>query len=332
MLVALVGLSAAIGLPRLLPWLLLPAALVFFAALWAGGVFKETTGMIYETDSPYNYIQVLEFDDTRFLRLNEGQGVHSVYNPNQLDFSGPWEQFLAAPFFNAPPFAAEDIQSIAIIGLAAGTSARQATAVLGEIPIDGFELDPEIIQIGREYFGMTMPNLNAIAQDGRWGLERSEKTYSLIEIDAYRPPYIPPHLTTIEFFQLCKEHLTEDGTLAINVGRAPEDRRLIDALVATLKRVFQSVHVMDVPNTFNSLVYATVQETSFDNLLANYGHLLGREGIHPLLLNSIQRTLAYQQVTPMSGMVLTDERAPVEWIVNSMVLNFVLYGELEQLQ
>ncbi|MGH2582075.1 MAG: spermidine synthase [Anaerolineales bacterium] len=332
MAVALLGLSRAIGGLKLLPWLLLPVILVLFAAVWSGGAFKDSTGQIYETESAYNYIQVLELDGTRYLRLNEGQGVHSVYDPNHLDFSGPWEQFLAAPFFNAPPFAPEDIQSIAVIGLAAGTSARQATAVFGDIPIDGFELDPKIIEIGREYFGMTMANLDAIAQDGRWGLERSDKTYTLIEIDAYRPPYIPPHLTTVEFFQLCKEHLTEDGALAINVGRAPEDRRLIDALVATLEEVFFSVHVMDVPNTFNSLVYATVQETSFDNLLANYQLLIAREDIHPLLLSSIERALAFQQVTPSGGIVLTDERAPVEWIVNSMVLNFVLYGELEQLQ
>jgi spermidine synthase len=330
--VALPGLFSAAGSRKLIPWLLLPAALAIFTVLWAGGAFKETAGQIYETESAYNYIQVLEFDGTRYLRLNEGQGVHSVYNPDRLDFSGPWEQFLAAPFFNHPPFAPEDIQSIAVIGLAAGTSARQATAVLGEIPIDGFELDPRIIEVGRDYFGMTMPNLNANPQDGRWGLERSDQTYSLIEIDAYRPPYIPPHLTTVEFFQLCREHLSENGVLAINVGRAPGDRRLIDALVATLAEVFKSVHVMDVPNTFNSLVYATVQETSFDNLLANYELLLAREDVHPLLLSSIQRAWAYRQETPSGGLVLTDERAPVEWIVNSMVLNFVLYGELEQLQ
>ncbi len=63
---------------------------------------------------------------------------------------------------------------MAIVGLAAGTSARQATEVFGPIPIDGFEIDPDIIQVGRQYFDMNEPNLNAIAQDGRWGLERSE--------------------------------------------------------------------------------------------------------------------------------------------------------------
>ncbi|HEY4718757.1 MAG TPA: fused MFS/spermidine synthase, partial [Anaerolineales bacterium] len=240
--------------------------------------------------------------------------------------------FLAAPFFNAPPYTIADIERIAIIGLAAGTSARQIEAVFGDIPMDGYELDPKIIAVGREYFGMNQPSLNAIAQDGRWGLEHSGQVYSLIEIDAYRPPYIPPHLTTVEFFEVGRQHLTEDGAIAINVGRTPEDRRLIEALVATLQEVFPSVHVIDIPDTFNSIVYATRQPTSFANLQANYELLQGQDGVHPLLLASLERALANQQPTPNGGLVLTDERAPIEWIINTMVLNFLMSDGVEELQ
>lgn len=332
MTVAMLGLGLAEGWRAAAGQLWLPAMLAVLAALWAGGAFKATAGQIYEAESAYNYIQVVETNGTRFLRLNEGQGVHSVYNPEVLDFHGTWEQFLAAPFFNAPPYGVEEIERIAIIGLAGGTAAREATAVFGGIQIDGYELDPMIIEVGREYFGMRMPNLNAIAEDGRWGLQHSQQVYDLIEVDAYRPPYIPPHLTTVEFFETCREHLTDDGVLAINVGRTPEDRRLIEALVATLQQVFPSVHVMDVPDSFNSIVYATVQPTSFENLRANYELLTEQEGLHPLLLASIERTLANQQETPSGGLVLTDERAPVEWIVNSMVLNFLTTEGVEELQ
>jgi spermidine synthase len=74
-------------------------------------------------------------------------------------------------------------------------------------------------------------------------------------VDAYRPPYIPWHLTTREFFQVVYDHLTEDGAMVINVGRAPGDRRLVDGLASTIQAVFPSVYVMDVPNSFNSIIY-----------------------------------------------------------------------------
>jgi spermidine synthase len=331
MAVALVGMGLSQGWRRAAIWLWLPALLAVLSALWAGGSFKATEGQVYEAESAYNYIQVLEVNGTRYLRLNEGQGVHSVYNPSHLDFQGTWEQMLAAPFFN-PGFAVNDVERIAIIGLAGGTSARQAAAVFGDVPIDGYEIDPQIIEVGFEYFGMDIPSLNAIPQDGRWGLEHSGQTYSLIEIDAYRPPYIPPHLTTVEFFELCKDRMTEDGVIAMNVGRTPTDRRLIDALVATLSEVFSSVHVMDLPQSFNSIVYATVQPTSFDHLLANYELLLADSGTHPLLLTSIERTLLNRGETPTGGIVLTDDHAPIEWIINNMVLNFLASDGVEDLQ
>jgi MFS family permease len=329
--VALVGLGLSLGWGKAARWLWVPLLLAGLAALWARGNLKTTTGQLYETESAYNYIQVLEIGGTRYLRLNEGQGIHSIYNPRQFDFRGPWEQFVAGPFFNAPPYEPEQVASIAVIGLAAGTSARHASATLGDVPIDGYELDPTIIDVGRRFFGMDLSNLTAIAQDGRWGLEHSDKKYSLIEIDAYRPPYIPPHISTVEFFTLCRDHLSADGVLAINVGRAPNDRRLIDALAATLEQVFASVHVMDIPDTFNSMVYATVQPTSFENLQANYDSLAAA-GANPLLLTSLQRTLENRAPAPGGGEVLTDERAPIEWIINSMVLRFVFSGEVEQLQ
>ncbi|MBW8011580.1 MAG: spermine synthase [Chloroflexi bacterium] len=332
-IVALVGLARSVGWRQALVWIWMPLLLLLLAYMWSGTAFKSTPGQIYETESGYNYIEVLEAEDgTINLRLNDGQGVHSRYHPERLAFDGPWMQFLAGPFFNAPVFSIEQVESIAIVGLAAGTTARQATEVFGPIPIDGFEIDPVIIEVGREYFGMTMSNLNAIAQDGRWGLAHSQRRYSLIAIDAYRPPYIPWHLTTKEFFEITREHLTEHGVVAINVGRAPRDRSLIDALVTTLQTVFPSVHVMDIPWTFNTMVYASMQPTSFENLQVNNNALINNPDSHPLLLQAIERVILYQQPVPEGTLVFTDDHAPVEWIVNNMVLRFILAGEYEDLQ
>jgi spermidine synthase len=328
--VALFGLWKYAGRKAALVYLWMPIILILLAWLGSGPV-KKTAGQIYETESAYNYIQVIEQGGYRLLRLNEGQGIHSVWHPTQLSYNGTWEQFLAAPFFNRPPFNPGEVKNMAIVGLAAGTTARQATAVFGPIPIDGFEIDPKIIQVGRDYFDMNEPNLNAEAVDGRWGLEHSPSKYSMIGIDAYRPPYIPSHLTTQEFFEIVRSHLTEDGVVAINVGRSPEDRRLIDGLAATLQTVFPSVYVMDLPESFNSIIYATAQPTELSNLATNYDLLVQQGNAHPLLLEVVQKAIQNQQPLPQGGMVFTDDKAPIEWITNNMVLKFVLSGEVETL-
>ena len=340
-LVALLGLWRGVGPRAALKWSWMPVFLGLLAILWGRGDIKASYGQIYETESAYNYIQVQEMGEYRYLRLNEGQGIHSVYHPEQLNFQGPWMQVLAAPFFNPAPYALEQVKSLAVVGLAAGTISNQATEVYGAIPIDGYEIDPEIIRVGQEFFGMTQPNLNPLAQDGRWGLDHSSRQYSIISIDAYRPPYIPWHLTTQEFFQIVSDHMAEDGVLAINVGRAPNDRRLIEGLVGTISTLFPSIYVMDIPNTFNSIIYATVQPTTISDLHENFQIYFARTDAHPLLLESMQRAIAFMQPNPCDAqvglpaegcIVFTDDLAPIEWITNNMILNYVFFGGIEELQ
>ncbi|MFN8463734.1 MAG: fused MFS/spermidine synthase [Anaerolineales bacterium] len=210
LLVALVGLARFASQRDMLKYIWMPFVLIALALLTANQSMKASASQIYETESAYNYIEVLNQNGFTILRLNEGQGVHSIYHPDTLQYNGPWDQFLVSPYFyaNRKP---SDIKRVAIVGLAAGTTARQMTAVYGNIPIDGYELDPKIVEVGRKYFDMTMPNLNVIIGDGRLNLERSEQKYDIIAVDAYRPPYIPPHMTTQEFFEICASHLTEDG-------------------------------------------------------------------------------------------------------------------------
>jgi spermidine synthase len=311
-------------------WMPLVIAALFFTVNL--GKDKNSVGMIYETDSAYNYIQVLEQNGYHMLRLNDGQGVHSMYHPTIYNYSGPWEQVLVAPFFNPAPLGTGDIKSMAIVGLAAGTTARQAARVFPNISIDGFEIDPKIVEVGRKYFGMDLPALHVYVQDGRWGLSHSGKKYQVISVDAYRPPYIPWHLTTREFFQTVHDHLTDDGVMVINIGRAPDDRRLINTLASTIRTDFASIHVMDIPNTFNSILFASVKPTTTENLTENFDTLLGTPGTEPLLLETMNVTLASLQPDPPQAQVFTDDLAPVEGLTNDMIVKFLLAGNVEMLQ
>jgi spermidine synthase len=329
---ALIGLWRASGWHATLQLIWTPLIIPGLLFWGLPGGDKATPGMIYETESAYNYIQVLQDGDYRYLRLNEGQGVHSMYNPTVLNYHGPWEQVLVAPFFNPAPYDPGQVKRMAILGLAAGTTARQATVVYGNIPIDGYEIDPKIVAVGRRYFYMNEPNLNVIVQDGRWGLEHSPYLYQIISVDAYRPPYIPWQMTTREFFTIVHQHLDKDGVMVINVGRAPGDRRMINALASTIETVFPSIHIVDIPDTFNSIIFATVQPTTDQNLINNLGYLTRQGNVNPLLLQTMQVAATNLQPLPPPSEVFTDDHAPVEWITNNMILNFLLSGEKETLK
>lgn len=318
---ALVGLARA--RPRRAVLYLWMPLTVLALALWGRSrPIKPQTGAIYETESAHHYIQVVERDGWRYLFLNEGLGIHSVYRPGARRVGGTWDLFLIAPFFNPPPFSSDRVHSMAMVGLAGGTVPKLYTAFYGPIPIDGIELDPAVVRVGREYFGMTEPNLRVTVGDGRAVLARSPRRYSVIGVDAYRLPYIPWHLTTVEFFQEVRRHLEEDGVVVVNVGHTPGDDRLVAALAATMRAVFPTVHAIDVPHSFNTILVATVRPTTAENLRANR-----EEMADPDLRAVADEALANLRPVPEGGVLLTDDRAPVEAITHAMILAYLrAYG------
>lgn len=333
--VAFYGLWRANG-RKALVYLLMPiviAALTFYVINKPLRPPLEGFALLYEDESSYNYIQVQEnANGYRYLLLNEGQGIHSIWHADNIYYGGTWDYFLSAPYFNAD-FSPDNTESLLVIGLATGTIPRQHITVYGDIPIDGVEIDPGIIEVGAEYFQMNdefMPSLTTYAQDGRYVLNQLDREYTVIGIDAYRPPYIPWHLTTVEFFQEVKSHLSDDGVMVINVGRTNTDRSLVDALTNTLSYVFPTIHAIDVPNSFNTILIATQEETVSANLFDNLENL--PDDVHPLLQQVLMDASANIVEINRSDILFTDDRAPVETIIDSLVVNFILGGGTEELR
>jgi len=313
---ALIGIVREWNIARALKYIALLAIVVILAALDSGGIVKAAPGLIAEVESPYNYIQVIDDPSGwRLLTVNEGQAYQSAYRADRVLTNGIWDLFLIAPSFASP----DAPRSLLMIGLAAGTTAREYTLVYGALPIDGVELDPAIIALGQQYFAMTQPNLRAIADDGRNFMQTRAGKYDVIAIDAYRQPYIPFHLTTVEFFRAAREHLTPRGVVAVNAARTPTDYRLVDALSATLRVVFPSVYLIDHPNGANTLIVATIQPTHLDNFRANVARLTD---LHLRLVaeQALPSTRAATQQEP----VFTDNHAPVENLINDVILRYAL--------
>jgi spermidine synthase len=199
-------------------------------------------------------------DQRRVLILNEGQAVHSVYRlkfretGDPLDLltdGGPWDYFAVAPYVYAN-MRPDEVRSMALLGSAAGSIPKQFLAIYGpETRIDAVEIDPAIIAKGRQYFDMedldpAFPNYTTYAQDARYWLATSAGSYDVIGMDAYHQPYIPFHLTTVEFFQQVRERLSPRGVAVVNAGRpASGDDRLVNALASTMLAVFPEVYVID---------------------------------------------------------------------------------------
>jgi spermidine synthase len=302
------------------PWagskrfLLVPVAVGALLAVQPAAIGASVAGarVIFSAETPYQYARVLQFlGGERWLELNEGVAVHSIYRPWSYLTGGYWDDFLVLPLagqLGVP-------RRVAILGDAAGTVARAYGHYFASTRVDGVELDGELTAIGRRYFDLRGRNLHTYTADARPWLAASRARYDAIFLDAYRQPYIPFYLVTREFFALIRAHLRPGGTLIINVGHVPGSAALEKVVSATLRGVFPFV-VRDVVSDANSMVIASTQALSGARILAAHTPL-------PAGLDALAASVGGRLGPALSGgVVFTDDRAPVEWLTDVSILQY----------
>src|SRR5919197_3775299 len=129
-----------------------------------------------------------------------------------------------------------------MLGTAAGTTARAYAHYFPRTVVDAVEIDGELFDIGRRYFGLeARPQLREHTADARPYLRATDQRFDAIFLDTYRQPYIPFYLTTKEFFALAHDRLEPGGSLLINVGHPSSSDKLEEVLTATLRTAFAHV-------------------------------------------------------------------------------------------
>jgi spermidine synthase len=319
---ALVAISIAGLWPRRKLYALFAAAVILASIFLPSGIKPPEFGtLVYEKESAYNYIQVVQVATTTELVLNEGQAIHSVYDSRDDLTHGYWDYLLVADAFRPAQDIAPNPRSVAILGLAGGTSARQYRLAYGsQVDITGVEIDPDILAAGHRYFHLGDARAHEVLADARYWLETQAGRYDVIVLDAYRQPYIPFHLTTKEFFQHVRDHLNPGGVAAVNVGRTATDYRLVAAIASTMAAVYPNVYLIDDPNFTNTLVFGTVEPVTLQDI----DHNLALETA-PLATVAAQATLSEGKLrpSPYHGQVFTDDLAPVERLIDEIIFSYV---------
>jgi spermidine synthase len=295
------------------------AALVVvgLAAATGAAPIKPVAGLVFEAESPYQYVQVVDRPSGwRVLHLNEGVVAHSKYHPDRPLTMGEWDFEAIAPFFNPAPYdPGKQARKWLIIGAGAGTTAKLAHTLFAPDSIVGVELDPVVIETGRNYFHADMPGYTPVVADGRGWLKGSQERFDAIAVDAYRQPYVPFELTTVEFFTEVREHLADTGVVAVNASRPSGDTRLVNALATTMSRVFPSVFLINLPErNMTTVIVATTAKSSLQDFRRN------ARFANPLSRTLISRALGMVTTHYEESLTLTDDHAPVERLMDLMLV------------
>jgi spermidine synthase len=314
-----IAMMAVWGLRPVRRYALAPAAIAALIALPVGTLKATADGgrVIHEAETEYQYARVIEYaDGERTLELNEGQAQHSIYHPDTVLTGDVWDGHLVLGLaaLDEPP------RRVAILGNAAGTTSRAYEEFFPETRVDGVEIDAELSDIGREYFDMNNPRLHLYHEDARPFLRRIDAEYDQISVDAYRQPYIPFYLTTVEFFETVRDRLRPGGVLVVNAGHPEGQEDLEKVLSATIGEVFPH-QLRDPIEDTNTLIVASEAPLSADRLREAAADM-------PAGLRGTAIASAERLAPPLEGGdVYTDDRAPVEWLIDKSIVDYAAGAE-----
>jgi spermidine synthase len=199
--------------------------------------------IIYEKDSAYHQINVMEDGINRYLRFNRSfQGGMVLKNPFESPFLYTSYAHLAL-VFNA------SLRRMLLIGLGSGTIPKRFLRDYPDMVADSVELDPAVVDVAKRFFEVREDARHRIiVQDGRVYLRRSDVKYDLIVLDAYFAEGIPFHLATKEFLEIVRDRLTPGGVVVSNIIGALDgpNSRLYRALHKTYGSVFAGLYPFPV--------------------------------------------------------------------------------------
>jgi len=299
-------------------------ALILPCALWSVAArlpdLTEGDVLLASRESTYQSVRIVERTEDgsrlRHLQVNESfDSFQSVWSerPGFLP-DGHYYNLFAFPLWWS-----RDITTwrVGVVGLGGGTAWRvldgaKPTGV--ELSLVGAEIDPAVVALAREWMDLSDQGgrcrvLSGI--DGRALVAKTHAGFELLILDAYaNQTEIPPHLSSVEFFEACRASLVERGWLVANVGGFGFDDPVVTSVGETLATAFGTrVLAVLVPYSRNVALFAR----------------RGSEPIDPLVVPpksgvaEVDRQLAAATLpglshwfAPTSGVVLTDDLNPIQ--------------------
>lgn len=285
-----------------------------------GFAFWENN-LTYEGESIYNYLQVKEDDENVILSTNVLFGVQSILKKDGELTGMYYDYAMAAPFMTSVN--EKEKLDVLILGMGTGTYATQCRRYFSNMNIEGVEIDQKITDLARKYFELPKA-VKVTTYDGRAYLNAVNKKYDVIMVDAYQDITIPFQMSSVEFFRMVREHLTEDGVMVVNMNmRGGGEGSINEYLSDTISNAFSNVYTVDVDGSTNRELYASNSDnmilTMEKNIDANEN-----EELSVMMRDVLEKLKPYKA----GNYLMTDDNAPVE-VLGMNVIDDLISDEVK---
>ena len=291
------------------------ALIVVAAFVFGGAGFTTTESTVYQTQTPYQQLEVADEDGVRTLYL-DGSRHSAIYVDDRQEYVFEYSRYL-----HIPMLAQEDVTDVLFIGGGGFTAPQRFVEEYPDVNVDVVEIDPVVIRTAEEYFGLReSPRLQVHEGDGRDFLDETDETYDVIVLDAYKSDQVPFHLTTVEFMELTAARLDEDGMMVANIISSPSGSgsAFFRAEYKTMNKAYPHVYAFptsDTPFLQNIEVVASKQQLSKDGLQS----AAAERDVGVPLETAVDRMLDPETIRTDDVPVIRDDKAPVDELLDGQL-------------
>jgi spermidine synthase len=328
--VTLMVFSSLFGLarfPKVLTVFVVVVLLLFFPSISlssAGNVMVHTGTLVYEKETLYSHLDVIDYGNIRTLYLDGN--IHSqMYKDKPEELVNTYTKYFHLGFLFNP-----NAQDVLFVGGGGFSGPKNFLSMYSDVRIDVVEIDPDVIGAARDYFNLHVDNgsrLMIYNDDARNFLSKTEKKYDLIILDAFSQNYVPFHLMTLEYFQLLDKKLTSDGVIiSNNIGSMTGDRsNIVRAVYKTISQVFPSLYVFPTehnPGNLQNIMLAAMKTPTVEYSKDELRQLASNNDKNNHNSSTILADLEYSEhlyeaeLKTSDVPLLTDQFAPVEILIN----------------
>ncbi len=266
---------------------------------WAGRQSTE----IFRANSNFGLLQVLHVTNSHQRYYLNDYLIQNTYDTNEQK-SVSMFTFMLHGLAKVYTTNIEDVLCIGMgVGIVPMEFAREGARV------DVAEINPAVVPLARDFFGLQPEKLNLALTDGRYFLNQTKKQYDAVILDAFLGDSSPSHLMTREAFASMRRVLRPGGVLVINTFAVLEGEHdfFAASLFKTLQSVFPSV-LIHSGRYGNTLYVASLKPELKFVRQPDFSR------VHPLPLEQVREAYTrLREPHPDHGRVLTDDYNPVEF-------------------
>ena len=186
------------------------------------------------------------------------------------------------------------------------------------------EIDEAVTQVAHEELGLSQDtSIITYNQDARLFLIRQQATekYDVVIGDVFNDLSTPYHLTTLEFNELVKANMTEDGIYLINIVDDYRDGRYMPSMIYTLKHTFDHVYLFGPLHNWEKARTGTYVLAATDQgiNISDYQTFITKGGKEEAVGRLHNEAALEEYLIKRNPLLLTDDCAPTDILVLSIM-------------